>query len=117
MFFYFLEVDSTHITGCCRYKQVSAYGFLWTYVSDTTPITTLVDNYISSSNCKDVYEVTKKGEIIKWYSSPKDAEIDLNIARGKVSYICNFPLGKYSAKNHYFIWANKRKRELLGFNI
>lgn len=106
--------NGSHISGCCRHKEFSAANYLWKYVDDDTPIDFLVNDYLLSHNCKDVYETTKKGEIIKWYESPKAAEEELNISTGKVSYICKFKVGSHSAKGHYFMWANAQKRKLLG---
>lgn len=106
--------SGSHISGCCRHKEFSAAGYLWKYAKDTTPIEYIVNDYILSHNCKDVYETTKDGKIIKWYPTPKDAELDLQISTGKVSYICKFKIGTHSAKGHYFMWANPKKRELLG---
>ena len=107
----------SHISGCCRHKEFSASGFLWKYVEDDTPIEFLVNDYLLSHNCKDVYEITKDGEIIKWYESPKAAELDLGISTGKVSYICKFKIGTHSALGHYFMWANPKKRKLLGVDL
>lgn len=108
-----LNIGSSHIGNCCQGRQISAYGFLWKFSNDNKPVSQLVDEYILSSNCKDVYEITKNKQIIKWYNSPREAEISLSITKGKVSAICNFNPGTHSASGHYFMWANERKRQLL----
>ena len=46
------------------------------------------------------------------YESGKMAEQELNIARGKVSEICNNKYGRKTANGYKFQWNYKLKREI-----
>jgi hypothetical protein len=55
--------------------------------------------------------IDDNGNIIKTYESGKQAELELNLPRGKVSEVCN---GKRKhTKNYKFEWGYPIKRRLI----
>jgi hypothetical protein len=88
-----------------------AGGYLWKFVYDDTPIIQLQERYAESPLCKEVNLIDNNGNIIKSYENGRQAEIELDLPRGKVSEVCN---GKRKhTKNYKFEWGNPIKRRLI----
>lgn len=54
-------------------------------------------NYAKSNKCTMVDMIDDKNNIIKTYTSGKQAEQELNISRGKISEVCNHKYGRQTA--------------------
>lgn len=69
-------------------------------------------NYAKSMKCCAVDLIDDYGNIIKTYESGKAAELELDIARGRVSEVCNGKYGRKTANGYKFQWNYKVKREI-----
>ena len=99
------------ISKCCNKVSVIAGGFLWKFTDDDTPIIDIQTRYAESMKCCSVNLIDDNGQIIKTYESGKQAEIELNLPRGKVSEVCN---GKRKhTKNYKFEWGYPIKRRII----
>lgn len=110
-----LNISRGNISKCCSKTQAIAGGYLWKFIEDPTPITELQERYAESNKCCSVNLIDDKGNIIKTYESGKQAEVELDLPRGKVSEVCN---GKRKhTKNYKFEWAYPIKRRLINDRI
>lgn len=92
-----------------------AGGYLWKFADDETPIIQLQERYAKSPLCQEVNLIDDAGNIIQTYANGREAEITLNLPRGKVSEVCN---GKRKhTKKYKFEWGNPIKRRLINDRI
>lgn len=85
--------NGTNVTEVCNGHQKTAGGYMWKYVEDNSPLPDLEHN----AHCKEVYQYSKNGELIKIHSSIQDAakETGLSVttiskqALGQVQSICS----------------------------
>ena len=107
-----LELSGGSISRCCSKQRAMAGGFLWKRSDDDTPIEELMLGYAKSNKCCAVDLIDNYGKILKTYESGKAAELELGIARGRVSEICNGKYGRKTANGYRFQWNYKLKREI-----
>ena len=106
-----LNISKGNISKCCSKAQTIAGGYFWKFVEDQTPVVELQEKYAKSNKCCSVNLIDDKGNVIKTYESGKQAELELNLPRGKVSEVCN---GKRKhTKNYKFEWGYPIKRRLI----
>ena len=73
------------------------------------------ERYAESPLCQEVNLLDNNGNIVKTYTSGREAELELDLPRGKVSEVCN---GKRKhTKNYKFEWGNPIKRRLINDRI
>ena len=110
-----LGMSAGQISKCCTYKSVMAGGYLWKFANDETPIFQLQKRYAKSNLCTEVNLLDNKGNVVKTYTNGREAELELNLPRGKVSEVCN---GKRKhTKNYKFEWGNPIKRGIINGTI
>lgn len=110
-----LGLSRGQVSKCCNKLQAVAGNYLWKFLEDPTPIIELQERYAESNKCCSVNLIDNQGNVIKTYESGKQAEIELNLPRGKVSEVCN---GKRKhTKNYKFEWENPIKRRLINERI
>ena len=102
--------DSGGIVRCCKHERHTFNNYIWKYATDITPIEDLVLAYALSTSCSEVDLIDDDGNVLKTYPSGKSAEIELGLARGKVSEVCNHKYGRKSAGGYKFQWHNALKR-------
>ena len=107
-----LNLSQGSISRCCNKQRTNSGNFLWKKSSDDTPVEELMLNYAKSMKCCAVDLIDDYGNIIKTYDSGKAAELELGIARGRVSEICNGKYGRKTANGYKFQWNYKVKREI-----
>ena len=107
-----LGLSGGSISRCCNKQRTSSGDFLWKKSNDDTPVEELMLNYAKSNKCCMVDLIDDYGVIIKTYESGKAAELELNIARGRVSEVCNGKYGRKTANGYKFQWNYKLKREI-----
>lgn len=107
-----LNLSQGSISRCCNKQRTNSGNFLWKKSSDDTPVEELMLNYAKSTKCCAVDLIDDYGNIIKTYDSGKAAELELGIARGRVSEICNGKYGRKTANGYKFQWNYKVKREI-----
>ena len=106
-----LGLSTGQVSKCCNYKAVMAGGYLWKFANDETPIIQLQERYAESPLCQEVNLIDNNGNIIRTYANGREAELDLDLPRGKVSEVCN---GKRKHTKYYkFEWGNPIKRRLI----
>lgn len=110
-----LQLPRGSVNRCCNYLRTYAGSWLWKFSSDTTSVITLMENYARSTQCRSVDLISKNGEILKTYSSARQAEQELNLPRGKVSEVCNGKRPKTG--NCLFQWNYPTKRRLINEKI
>ena len=108
-----LGLSAGSVSRCCNKQRTNSGDFLWKKNDDNTPIEELKLAYARSQKCCKVDLIDDNGSVIKTYESGKMAEQELNIARGKVSEICNNKYGRKSANGYKFQWNYKVKREII----
>jgi group I intron endonuclease len=108
-----LGLSGGSISRCCNKQRVMTGNYLWKRSDDDTPVEELMLNYAKSMKCCSVDLIDDCGTVIRTYESGKAAELDLGIARGKVSEICNNKYGRKSAGGYKFQWNYKLKREII----
>ena len=107
-----LNLSQGSISRCCNKQRTNSGNFLWKKSSDDTPVEELMLNYAKSMKCCAVDLIDDYGNIIKTYDSGKAAELELGIARGRVSEVCNGKYGRKTANGYKFQWNYKVKREI-----
>ena len=107
-----LNLSQGSISRCCNKQRTNSGNFLWKKSSDDTPVEELMLNYAKSIKCCAVDLIDDYGNIIKTYESGKAAELELGIARGRVSEVCNGKYGRKTANGYKFQWNYKVKREI-----
>lgn len=107
-----LNLSQGSISRCCNKQRTNSGNFLWKKSSDDTPVEELMLNYAKSMKCCAVDLIDDFGNIIKTYDSGKAAELELGIARGRVSEVCNGKYGRKTANGYKFQWNYKVKREI-----
>ena len=107
-----LNLSQGSISRCCNKQRTNSGNFLWKKSSDDTPVEELMLNYAKSMKCCAVDLIDDYGNIIKTYDSGKTAELELGIARGRVSEVCNGKYGRKTANGYKFQWNYKVKREI-----
>ena len=107
-----LGLSAGSVSRCCNKQRTNSGDFLWKKNDDNTPVEELMLAYARSQKCCKVDLIDDNGSVIKTYESGKMAEQELNIARGKVSEICNNKYGRKSANGYKFQWNYKVKREI-----
>ena len=108
-----LGLSSGSISRCCNKQRTNSGEYFWKRSDDNTPIEEIMLNYARSTKCCMVDLIDDYGNIIKTYESGKAAEIELGIARGKVSEVCNNKYGRKTAGGYKFQWNYKLKREII----
>ena len=106
-----LNLSQGSISRCCNKQRTNSGNFLWKKSNDDTPVEELMLNYAKSMKCCAVDLIDDYGNIIKTYESGKAAELELGIARGRVSEVCNGKYGRKTANGYKFQWNYKVKRE------
>ena len=107
-----LNLSQGSISRCCNKQRTNSGNFLWKKSSDDTSVEELMLNYAKSMKCCAVDLIDDYGNIIKTYESGKAAELELGIARGRVSEVCNGKYGRKTANGYKFQWNYKVKREI-----
>lgn len=107
-----LNLSQGSISRCCNKQRTNSGNFLWKKSSDDTPVEELMLNYAKSMKCCAVDLIDDYGNIIKTYESGRVAELELGIARGRVSEVCNGKYGRKTANGYKFQWNYKVKREI-----
>ena len=107
-----LNLSQGSISRCCNKQRTNSGNFLWKKSNDDTPVEELMLNYAKSMKCCAVDLIDDYGNIIKTYESGKAAELELGIARGRVSEVCNGKYGRKTANGYKFQWNYKVKREI-----
>ena len=107
-----LNLSQGSISRCCNKQRTNSGNFLWKKSSDDTPVEELMLNYAKSMKCCAVDLIDDYGNIIKTYDSGKAAELELGIARGRVSEVCNGKYGRKTANGYKFQWNYRVKREI-----
>lgn len=64
-----IEKAEANIAACCQYKRKRAYGYIWRYEEDNTPIKPL------KPYRHPICQYTKNGEFVAMYSSIREAHI------------------------------------------
>lgn len=108
-----LSIASGSITRCCKHQMIFAKDSFWLYEDDTTPITELMINYAQSIKCRGVDLIDNNGKILEQFNTAAEAERAKNIARGKISEVCNYKYGRKTAGGYRWQWSYPIKRELL----
>lgn len=99
------------VSRCCHFLRTKSGDYFWLFEGDKTPIEVLKENYAKSQQCHAVDLIDSEGKILKTYASGREAEKELNLARGKVSEVCN---GKREHTGGYlFQWNYPTKRSLV----
>ena len=107
-----LKLAAGSVSRCCNKQRTNSGNFLWKKSDDDTPVEELMLNYAKSMKCCAVDLIDDYDNIIKTYESGKSAELDLGIARGRVSEVCNNKYGRKTANGYKFQWNYKLKREI-----
>lgn len=106
-----LNISRGQISKCCNKLSVIAGGYLWKFTTDETPIIELQIRYAESNKCCFVNQIDDDGNVIRTFESGKEAELILDLPRGKVSEVCN---GKRKhTKKYKFEWGYPIKRRLI----
>ena len=108
-----LKLAAGSVSRCCNKQRTNSGNFLWKKSDDDTPVEELMLNYAKSMKCCAVDLIDDYNNIIKTYESGKSAELDLGIARGRVSEVCNNKYGRKTANGYKFQWNYKLKREIV----
>lgn len=107
-----LGLSGGSVSRCCNKQRTNSGDFLWKKSDDDVSVEELMLNYAKSMKCCAVDLIDDYGNIIKTYESGKAAELELNIARGRVSEVCNGKYGRKTANGYKFQWNYKLKREI-----
>ena len=107
-----LNLSQGSISRCCNKQRTNSGNFLWKKSGDDTSVEELMLNYAKSMKCCAVDLIDDYGNIIKTYESGRVAELELGIARGRVSEVCNGKYGRKTANGYKFQWNYKVKREI-----
>ena len=108
-----LKISSGGITKCCKKERTTAFNSLWKYANDETPVEELMIRYAKSTKCNQVNMYDMNGKYIRSFDSGRQAELELNITRGRVSEICNHTQGRRSVGGYKWEWAYPLKRTLI----
>lgn len=108
-----LKISKGAITRCCKHEMVFAKNSFWLYEDDKTPIIDLMIKYAQSIKCRKVDLIDENGNILEQFETAAEAERQKNIARGKVSEVCNHKRGRKTAGGYRWQWSYPLKRQLL----
>lgn len=108
-----LGFSAGSITKCCKKERTMAFNNLWKYKNDSTSIQELMIQYAKSQKCNQVNMYDLDGNYIRSFNSGRQAELELNITRGRVSEICNHTNGRKSAGGYRWEWSYPLKRMLI----
>lgn len=77
---YFDKENISNIKSCCQKKLFSAYGYLWKYEDDTTPINELVYQYkqYGKGITKQIAQYDLNGNLLHIYDSCRNAAKSIN---------------------------------------
>lgn len=107
-----LGLSGGSVSRCCNKERTNSGIYLWKRSDDDTPVEELMLTYARSQKCCKVDLIDDYGNVIKTYESGKAAELELGIARGRVSEVCQKKYGRKTANGYKFQWNYRLKREL-----
>lgn len=108
-----LQISAGSISRCCKKERTMASNSLWKYATDETPVEELMINYAKSQKCNQVDMYDMEGNYIRSFESGRQAELELNLTRGRVSEICNHTQGRRSVGGYKWEWSYPLKRMLI----
>lgn len=106
-----LNIAKGAISKCCNKIASIAGDYLWKFMEDDTPIEELQIRYAESNKCCSVNLIDDKGNVLQTFSSGKEAEIIMNLPRGKVSEVCNKK--RPHTRGYKFEWGYPIKRRII----
>ena len=106
-----LGISKGGISKCCNKISSIAGNFLWKFVEDDTPIEELQIRYAESNKCCQVNLIDDDGNVVRTFESGKEAELALDLPRGKVSEVCNKK--RKHTKGYKFEWGYPIKRRII----
>ena len=107
-----LKLSKGSVCRCCKNQRTHVDKSIWTYYEEMESIKNRVIEYAKSVKCMDVIMIDDNGKELAYFSSGKQAEIELNLPRGKVSEVCWHKYGRKSVCGLKFEWAHKEKRRM-----
>lgn len=110
-----LKLCQGSISRCCNQLRTSTGNYFWKFEEDENSIETLKENYANSNQCKKVDLIDQNGQVLKTFSSAKEAESELNLPRGKVSEVCNKK--RNNTGGYKFQWNYSTKRRLVNERV
>ena len=106
-----LGLSKGSVSRCCNKIRYSSGEFLWKFVNDDTAIEELQERYAESTSCCSVNLIDQYGKVLRTFQSGKEAELELDLPRGKVSEVCNKK--RPHTKGYKFEWGYPIKRRMI----
>lgn len=106
-----LKLSKGSVSKCCNKLRHISGNSLWKFVDDDTTIEELQIRYAESTSCCFVNLIDNEGNILRTFQTAKEAEVELDLPRGKVSEVCNKK--RPHTKGYKFEWGHPVKRRII----
>ena len=106
-----LNLSRGSISKCCNKLRYTSGNCLWKFMNDDTTIEELLTWYAESTSCCYVNLIDDEGNIIRTFQTAKEAEVEFDLPRGKVSEVCNKK--RPHTKGYKFEWGHPVKRRII----
>ena len=110
-----LNIDISSIKAAALGNQITAGGYIWFRLNGIDNFEERFEKYLLSSQCCEIEEIDKEGNIIKKYKSSNQAEKELGFSYNDIKRVCDGE--KKSTHGRFFQYSNKQKRELIKFGL